>query len=571
MPTFTFEVKTLSNKRWLVESIHDSETLALKRARELVKANQCEGVEVTRERARADGTYSEQVLFKQMMGGPGDPQVQIVPVEDASDCQRIEDVYELEARLTIWKVLRKYFEQTALSPSEILHHYGALSKLMDNDPPVYPAAIDRIATIQSRRSGQDSRERRDQLYSWANIIGSRAREADLEKPLRKQSLANYPALLAACEEEGGPARRDHLARCVIARQLYMERNFLSKLDLLLKAVTPNLDREALGILDGYIADMLGSATVVQELLGNRSNLCLALIALIDLMEGKEEQAPPVAGSASDLVEVLRRLFADGCLPSGAQVLLDRVKVQIESKQPLNRANPEKEDDAFAMLLGRLAGPKGVMGGPGMAEALTSRCGLRFTEGGAVGRRRAVTTMLGMLRDPLQKIRYLINIAETQTGEDTMDVVTAAVDYIAVQALDIHGFVNPRLTSTRKMMLVSDLQRAMLNSAIPPELRTRVVDQLDEMLALFVQQDGFIDRLDDPGLALRERATRLVRFCSSGVLLEGRALQIARRRIAEHLRQPNFVEKLTEGCTSRNEAEDVVRDFHQQLAEAGFAA
>lgn len=569
MPHFTFEVKTLAEKRWLVDTVFESETLALKRANELVKANQCEGVEVTRERMKADGTFSEKVIFKQMLAGPGDPQVQIVPIDDANDCQSLEDVYGLESRLTMWKVLRKYFEQMGLTPSEVLHNYGALAKLMDNDPPVYPAAIDRIATIQARRSGQDARERRDELYSWANIIASRAREAELERHLRKFNLTDYPALLQACEDEGGPARRDHLVRCMIARQFYVERNFLSKLDFLLKAATPTLDRGALAILDGYIADVLGSATVVQELLGNRSNLCSALIALIDLMEGKEEEKPPSA--VPDLVEVLRRLFADGCLPNGAQVLLDRVKVQIEGRQPLNRANPDQEEAAFSQLLNRLSSPKGITGGPKMAEALTTRCGLRFPEGGAPGRRRAVSAMLGMIRDPMQKLRYLINIAETQTGEVTMDVVTGAIDYLSAQALDIHGFINPRLPSTKKMLLVSELQRALLNSAIPADLRTRVVDQLDEMLAHFVQKDGFIDRLDDPALSLHERATRLVKFCSSGVLLEGRALQIARRRIAEHLRQPNFVEKLTEGCSNPADAERTVRDFHQQLAAAGFAA
>jgi hypothetical protein len=569
VPEFTFEVKTLSDNRWTVESIHKSDTLALKRARELVKANQCEGVEVARERIRSDGTFTGSVIFKQMLSGPGDPQVQIVAIDDAPDCQSFEEVYGLEARLTMWKVLRKYFEQVGLTPSEVLHNYGALSKLMDNDPPVYPAAIDRIATIQARRSGQDSKERRDELYRWADMVASRAREAELEKHLRKFGLKDFKALLEACYEEGGPARRDHLARCMIARQFYLQRNFLSKLEDLLKAASPDLDRDALAILDGFIADILGSATVIQEILGNRSNLCNALIGLIDLMEGKEEELPPL--NEPELVQVLRRLFADGALPNGAQVLLDRVKTQIEGRQPLNRANPEQEDASFNKLLGRLASEKGIMGGPQMAEALTTRCGLKFPEGGDVGRRRSVTAMLSLIRDPLQKLRYLLHIAETQTGSAAMDVLLSAVDFLAAQAMDIHGFVNPRLPPTKKMMLISDLQRALVRSALPEDLRTRVVDQLDEMLCDFVQRDGFIDRLDDPDLGLRERASRLVKFCSSGILLEGRALQIARKRIAEHLRQPNFVEKLTEGCRSRTEAEGVVRTFHQQLADAGFAA
>lgn len=569
MPEYTFEVKTLQDNRWIVDTLHQSETLALKRAQEIVKANRCEGVEVSRDRIRSDGTITGTIIFKQKMSGPVEPQVQIVPIDEASDCQSIDDVYGLDARLTMWKVWRKYFEQVGLTPSEVLHNYGALSKLMDNDPPIYPSAVDRIATLQAKKSGEDSRERRDQLHEWGNIIASRAREAELEKHLRKFGLSDMAALMEACYEEGGPARRDHLARCMIARQFYTQRNFLTKLeDLLTAASQPDLDHDTLSILDGFIADVLGSATVIQELLGNRSNLCHALIGLIDLIEGKEEDTPPSA--TPEMVQVLRRLFADGCLPSGAQVLLDRVKTQIQGRQPLNRADPDKEQETFSRLLVRLSTAKGILGGSGMAEALTERCGLQFPEGGATGRRRAVSAMLTLIRDPLQKMRYLLHIVETETGVVTMDVVLGAVDYLAAQTVDIHNLVNPRLSSTRKMMLITDLQRSLLVSSLPGDVRANLVDQLDEMLADFVERDGFIDRLDDPTLSLRDRASRLIKFCSSGVLLEGRALQIARKRIAEHLRQPNFVEKLTEGAASPVEAEGMVRSFHHDLAEAGFA-
>lgn len=567
VPTHSFEVKVLSGKRWMVDRVFDSETLALKHAKDLVKGNQYNGVKVDKERLKADGTFTGSTIFKQMCDGPGDAPVSIVPIDDASDCQSVEDVYGIDARLTMWKVLRKYFDQVGLTPSEVLHNYNALSKLMDNDPPVYPAAIDRISSIQARKHGLDGKERRDELYQWADIVASRAREAQREKYLRKFSLADYPALLEAAFEEGGPARRDHLVRCVIAQHFYTERNFMAKLDVLLKAATPDLAREDLDILDGFIADVLGSATVIQELLGTRTNLCHALIGLIDLMEGKEETD---GRQDPEILTVLRRMFAEGRLPGGASVLLERIRSQIEGRQPLNRNDPEREGEAFERLLGRLSTSKGISGGPAMAEALTARCGLRFQEGGAVGRRKAVGTMIGLIRDPVQKIRYLLSIAETETGTQAMDVIAETISAITDRATDIHGFVHPGLSATRKMMTISEVQRAILASRLPEGARDALFDRLDELLEDYVARDGFIDRLDDPDLALRERAQRLVKFCSSGILIEGRALALARRRIAEHLRQPNFIERFTEGCESPAEAETAVRAFHKQLAEAGFS-
>ncbi|MFA7429103.1 MAG: hypothetical protein WCZ23_02990 [Rhodospirillaceae bacterium] len=568
-PRYSYEVKTQRDGRWTVDRVTDSEAIALKRASELSSSGQVEAVRVEKERVRSDGTFGTPTVIFEQSGTRKDPQVTITPIDDAPDCASLEDLYGIEARITMWRVLRKYFEQVVLTPSEVLHSYSALSRLMDNDPPVYPSAVDRVATIQARKANQDPKARRDELFRWCDMVASRAREADREKPLHKLKTKDFAKLLDVALEEGGPARRDHLVRCTIARDLYGRRNFLEKLEVLLAAVNVALDRDTLGILDGFIADVLGSATVIQELLGSRTNLCEALMGMVDLMEGKEEDHPP--RDVPDIVRVLRGLFADGRLPGGAAVLLERVRTQLSGKQPLSRNDPSKETDSLVRLTGRLMNTKGFIGGPIMAEALTQRCGLQFQEGGDLGRRKSVTTMFNLIRDPVQRIRYLLTIAETETGAVAQDDIVNALRAIMAGAADIHAFVSPKVSMPKKLMTISDVQRSLMASKLPAKARKEMFDHLDDLLADFVEREGFIARLDDPDLQLRERATRLVKFCSSGILIEGKALQIARRRIAGYLRQPNFVEHLTDGCASRTEAEEVVRDFYRQLADAGFAS
>lgn len=571
---YNFEVKVQQAGRWTVDRVTDSESEALKRAKELTAAAQHDAVRVEKERLRLDGTFGKPTVIYQQDCNRKDPQVTISHIEDAPDCETLEDLYGLDARLTMWKVLRKYFEQVALTPSEVLHNYNALARLMDNDPPVYPSAIDRVAVLQAKRRDEDPRERRDQLFQWGDMVAARAREAEREKPLHKLKTRDFARILTVALEEGGPARRDHLVRATIARDLYGRRNFLEKLEVLLAVVDDDtasgtLVRDDLAILDGFIADVLGSATVIQELLGSRPNLCAALIGLLDLMEGKEEDVPP--RDVPDILRVLRTMFADGRLPHGATVLLDRVRTQVAGRQPLSRNDPSKENDAFARLTGRLMQAKGIVGGPSMAEALTHRCGLQFREGGATGQRKAVMAMFNLIRDPVQRIRYLLTIADTGTGSVAMEEIVSAIRGITASAADIHAFVHPRLSAPKKMMAISDVQRALMASQLPDAAQQELFDRLDDLLADFVEREGFISRLDDPALDLRERASRLVKFCSSGVLIEGKALQLARKRIAGYLRQPNFVEHLTEGCASPSEAEAVVREFYRQLAAAGFSA
>lgn len=568
MPSYSYEVKVQQEGRWTVDRVTESEAIALTRAQELVSAARHEAVRVEKERVRTDGSFGKPTVVFEQSCSLRDPQVTISHIDDAPDCESLEDLYGIDARLTMWKVLRKYFEKVALTPSEVLHNYGALARLMDNDPPVYPAAVDRVATIQAKRADTDPRERRDQLFAWCDMVASRAREAEREKPLHKLKTKNFRRLMDAALEEGGPARRDHLVRCTIARDLYLRRNFLEKLEVLLTAVPMAETREELGILDGFIADVLGSATVIQELLGSRANLCAALIALVDLLEGKEEDNPP--RDTPDVVRVLRGLFAEGRLPGGTTVLIDRVRTQVAGRQPLSRNDPSREGEAFSRLTGRLMQAKGIIGGSDMAEALTHRCGLQFQEGGDAGRRKSVTAMLNLIRDPVQRIRYLLTIAETATGAAARDDILLTLRGITAGAVDVHSFVHPRVSMPKKLMTISDLQRALMSSTLPADARKELFDRLDDLLADYVEREGFLARIDDPELQLRERATRLIKFCSSGILIEGKALQIARKRIAGYLRQPNFVEHLTEGCTSPTEAEAIVRDFYRQLAEAGFA-
>ena len=54
----------------------------------------------------------------------------------------------------------------------------------------------------------------------------------------------------------------------------------------------------------------------------------------------------------------------------------------------------------------------------------------------------------------------------------------------------------------------------------------------------------IERIDNKRLSFRERAERLVNFCASGVLTEGRATEIARKTITDYLKRKDFVSEYT---------------------------
>jgi hypothetical protein len=109
----------------------------------------------------------------------------------------------------------------------------------------------------------------------------------------------------------------------------------------------------------------------------------------------------------------------------------------------------------------------------------------------------------------------------------------------------------------------------MGSSLPLNERQYLFDKVDEMLYDYLMHDGVIENLDDASLPLHKRALTLIKFCGSGALLEGKALNLARQRVVSHLKQPKFVENYTQFAQTAQEKEQMVRELKDELAKAGF--
>ncbi|CCG08545.1 hypothetical protein [Pararhodospirillum photometricum] len=564
-----YEVQIYKDKRWITEEIYDDESGATTAARRHAKSGQVDGARVVNDRVGPDGLHREKVVFEEMVREVSQQPLRITPIDDVPLCQAAEDLYRLESRMAMGRLIKKYLEQQFVIPSELLYCYSPLSRFQDMDAMLLPAAVDRVVTLHCRMTPDlDPKQRRDDIYRWIDEIGRRSRRNEGEKLLWRLELSEFRKVLAAVGKCAFVHdEQEALLRHVIARECYKERNFLGKLEILLNCLTDDLSRDVLLILDGFIADVLAVSQVVQELLGSRPNLSSALIGLLDLIDGKPDstgvQAEP------DTIKVLRRLFQEGRLPAGLTVLLDRVTRELGGRQPLSRNDPTKEHEAFCALVLRLVGREGVVGGAAVAGALTRRYALRLEQGGQVGWRMSIEGVSNLLRDNARRMHYLIAVAQAGDGDQHMTAVSEEIVQVVKLAADIHHFVDARLSTTEKLRIVTSIQRALDASCLPEVLRTRVIGRLDDLLARYLIDNEVVERLDAPGDPLRMRALRLVKFCGSGVLMEGKALSIARMRVLHHLRQPSFVENFTLDI-AEPDRDAAVRDFYRLLAEAGFS-
>lgn len=561
-----FSVQVGIEKRWQLEAEFASEAEAMKMAESLVNANQHDAVRIIREWQRADGGISEREIFNKVLTGQK-KKITVNAIDQANECSVADDLYGLESRLTIGRLLRRLFDDMVLTPSEFLHYYPLAKKFLDGD--LYPVAIDRVASLQAAAAGVDSRTRRDQLYAMVDVLAVQAREAEAEKALWKIKLEDLDVLAQAATAAGGEAKRDFLIRTAISRELVNVRSWIGKVERLVGLIADDTPADRIAIMDGFIADVLAAPEAVQELLGNHHNLAAALKAMLALVYGAKT---PPKNQLPQTAVVLAGLFAKEMLPSGRVVVTDRVRRQIQSPAVLSRNEPGQEDELFNQLFDALLTDDGIIGGPPMADALVTRYARRFDAGATDSTRSAIMALGDLVLERSKRCRFLMMVAEAPSGRPFAREIGEVILNMATKAPDIHNFVHYRQTPLRKLTTVTDLmRRGLASTAIPADVVQSMVTRFDDLLVLYIDREQLVEKLDDPTHPFKNRAMRLVKFCGSGVLIEGKALTVMRDRVIDLLRRPRFVEDFTKGIADPAEADRSVREFRALLVESGFHA
>ncbi|KAA0683510.1 hypothetical protein [Roseomonas genomospecies 6] len=565
-PSASYEVQIYKLDHWVLEGRFDTEAEAMAFGRKLLSGGRVEGMRVLRDWRRQDGRHVETEIhaeFRQVSRT-----VTAAPIDEAPPvCLTLDHCYGVQSRMTMNRVLRNYVERSVVTPTEVLHNHAELARLLNTDNLV-PTAVGRVAALQAEKVGTDGRGRRDALNLLMHELTDRARVAAARKDLPAIAATGFRLMFDRLDGSLPAEERDFLARVVLSRELVQMRNWLAKLDFLSELAREDgggADRP-LALLDGVIADVLGAPSVAQELLGTQGSLAEALCNLIDLSRGR---LSPIRRAEDDRAVQLNELLAFHDLDETRFVILDLVRRQLKGTQPLYRHDPAQEMEAFQEVLQRTLGPDGPAGGGPMAEALVLRY-LRFLEGGgAPGRRQAIAEVTDRIPDAAGQVRFLLALADSDLGRGHTGDIARLLRKLSGNPANYGRFVHSRLPPRDNLEALTLLYRQAADSALPEEIRTRLTSDLDELLVAYITEDRVVERLDDPGDALRLRANRLVQICAPGILRSRRALEMVRQRVVAHLRQPQFDRKYVEDLPDAAAQQRALREFYRMLGEAGF--
>lgn len=363
-----YEVMAFADKRWLIDSVIEGEAPAIARARELLDAAKAEEVKVVRQRTMSrTGFTTESTVFQEARAKEKKGEIQLsAAIDKAPLCASAGDLAGLEARIIINRLLREFLDRHAITPTELVWDFAHLKRLQNQDN-LLTAAIHHIARAQAQ-AGPNVAERARVLEAIVDQMIATAREAQLaKKKLPAFDPADLDGFRRAVDARFPETERHVMTMVRLAEHLGEGRGWEHKLLLAASLVRDDLSADALSLVDGLMADVLGVGQMVQDMLGQQPSFGSALQCLGELILGHAGEGAGVPESRQVVARLILRL------PDSRRVLTDRLVRELKSDKPLGRNDPEAERDKLAKLKERLREPGGgLIGGPEAEAAFEAR-------------------------------------------------------------------------------------------------------------------------------------------------------------------------------------------------------
>ena len=150
-----------------------------------------------------------------------------------------------------------------------------------------------------------------------------------------------------------------------------------------------------------------------------------------------------------------------------------------------------------------------------------------------------------------------------------DFIKEHIETLLVKPSSINGIVSPDLPPNRKMEQITSSFYQIEKSQLDQELKDKITAKLDDILASYLEESKIIEKIDNPSRPMHLRAMMLVGMCQSEMLPKGKASNIARDVITEHLKKPNFNTELV-AQVDEGEKDKVIERFQSQLKRAGIS-
>ena len=554
-----FEVFVEQNSRWVINSVALDEREAINEARKLLASKTVPAVQVIRERVGVLGRVFSTVIYEERRS-ERKAEIRPNPIEDMAPlCADLAAFYGSESRRLIGRALKTYLDKCFLSPTELLHSFVHMNRLGDTGSLLY-GAVQQVALAQSRATQEPAKDRARQVHELVDQAMLRGQAVEADRQRLKLGTGGLAALIAEATQRHPAGEREFRLRYAVAEHLADGRGWLDKLDRLVQLAGDGNQAPVAALLDPFLGDMLRSAAAVRDLLGSQEDLFGALNNLLLIVRG------PHDGRGTEVPELTRKLsamiVAHG-MPETRAALVDRVAKGLEGGVRLTKGDAQDELAAFRRLIGQLRENSGTfIGGPRMHEAMSRRSGRWLAP-------ETLEQLVPPPKQPKERFEQLLSLEKIVFGDRNKDILGGYLNELIDNPRTRDIMFGKAGSVIDKMRVLAKLQIKVQESELPLVMRNFVAANLDGAVLGLLVEHKVLDKVEQGNDDFVQRAMRLLHFCRSDALTEGKALELVRERAQGYLKQPRFLSLYTADAKSDAEREKMLRDLQALLADAGL--
>lgn len=555
-----FEVFTEEDSRWVINCIAIDEREAVAHARKLLTSKTTAAVQVVRERVGALGRVFSTIVYEERRSENNKAGFRANALEGAvpGPCLDMVAFLAAESRRVIGRVLRDYFDKFYLSSNELLHSFSHLNRLSNTDSLLY-GAVQQVALAQAKVTQEPAKERAKSLHDLVDQAMQRARDAEADRNRVKLADGGMRALLAEAARRYQGEERAYRVCYAIAEHLADSRNWLDKLDRLIRLAGDGRSAEVAAALDPFLGDLFASTSALRDLIGTPGELGTALESIVRLARGNHDGETT---DAPDIVAALSALIAAHGMPETRDSLLLRVAKGIEGGVRFTRGEPKDEVAAFRKLVALLRDQSGVLlGGEPMQEAVAKRSSRWLAP-------ETMDKLVAPPKQPKERFEQILVLERIIFGDRNKEILAGYLTEIIDNSHTRDILFGKSGSVLDKMRILAKLQAKVLQSELPEALTSLVAGNLDGAVLSLLLDHRVLDKVEQ-GDSFVHRALKLMQFCRSDALTEGKARSVVRERAQSYLKQPRFLALYTADAKNDTDREKLLRDLQSLMADAGL--
>lgn len=455
---------------------------------------------------------------------------QLAPPDDGDgdsgiDCLTAGEFYAPAARLAVGRYCRRFLNDNALTPTELLHsarHQQTLSNLATF-----------VAILQQ---AERSRARKGTLNAVVNDVARITRERIKENEAPALTADGWEAALAELAGGVDPELSAFLVEAAVVAHIQPLRNYAEKAAALTRLAATAKTAEGFAVLDRLLGEMLTADNALASIASDAPFAKLVGF-IVALSAGDRPLDDNVPETLRRLDGLLRRWpcpqLRDGLARAFVREMRRPNYFTIATVGDLFGIEAiQREVMALAEIAGRLRGEDGFIGGDRIEESLQRRGALLINED-------ALHEMLRG-RSMIEKLRTLFSLQKLPLPPTSERAINAYVEQF-FDGRDFAGRLFDCWKEQRdKLRGVAELQRLVKNSIFLAHQRESMAGLLDDMQSAFIRTQRVLGKMTGKEDAPPDLVLDIAKLAAENAFCDGKSKQTVAKALHRQAHRPRFI-------------------------------